>query len=74
MNKKCINAILPMTLVALMASCGQSPEKMFENIELTQGYKPQTEHNPLATQKFGADPYAMEYDGRVYVYTTLLAT
>lgn len=70
MKNKLTNAILPMTLVALMASCGQSPEKMFENIELTQGYKPQTEHNPLATQKFGADPYAMEYDGRVYVYMT----
>lgn len=24
--------------------------------------------NPLITQKFGADPYAMVYDGRVYVY------
>ncbi len=26
--------------------------------------------NPLVTQNFGADPWAMEYDGRVYVYTT----
>ncbi|MCL6605712.1 MAG: carbohydrate-binding protein [Paenibacillus sp.] len=26
--------------------------------------------NPLFTQKFGADPYAMVYDGRVYVYMT----
>ncbi|MDD9265443.1 carbohydrate-binding protein [Paenibacillus sp. GCM10023248] len=26
--------------------------------------------NPLFTQKFGADPYAMEYNGRVYVYMT----
>ena len=26
--------------------------------------------NPLFTQKFGADPFAMVYDGRVYVYMT----
>lgn len=26
--------------------------------------------NPLYTQKFGADPWAMEYDGRLYVYMT----
>lgn len=26
--------------------------------------------NPLVTQNFGADPWAMEYDGRTYVYTT----
>ncbi|MCU6687566.1 family 43 glycosylhydrolase [Dorea acetigenes] len=26
--------------------------------------------NPLIDYKFGADPYAMEYDGRVYIYMT----
>lgn len=26
--------------------------------------------NPIFTQAFGADPYAMEYDGRIYVYMT----
>lgn len=26
--------------------------------------------NPLVTHKFGADPWVMEYDGRVYVYMT----
>lgn len=26
--------------------------------------------NPLVTQNFGADPWAMEHGGRVYVYTT----
>jgi arabinoxylan arabinofuranohydrolase len=31
----------------------------------TPGY-----NNPLITQKFGADPYAMVYNGRVYVYMT----
>ncbi|MBP1967880.1 ABC-type phosphate transport system substrate-binding protein, partial [Paenibacillus aceris] len=27
-------------------------------------------NNPLFTQKFGADPFAMVYNGRVYVYMT----
>lgn len=26
--------------------------------------------NPITTHEFGADPYAIEYDGRVYVYMT----
>lgn len=29
-----------------------------------------TEHNPLITQEYSADPYAMVYEGRVYVYMT----
>ena len=27
-------------------------------------------NNPLYTQRFGADPFAMEYNGRIYVYMT----
>ncbi len=27
-------------------------------------------HNPVMTQRFGADPWAMPYDGRVYLYMT----
>ena len=27
-------------------------------------------HNPVMTQRFGADPFAMVYDGRVYLYMT----
>ncbi|WP_143316540.1 carbohydrate-binding protein [Clostridium sp. HBUAS56017] len=34
-------------------------------IAKTPGY-----NNPLITQKFGADPYVMVYNGRVYVYMT----
>ncbi|MDP4088906.1 MAG: arabinoxylan arabinofuranohydrolase, partial [Bacillota bacterium] len=26
--------------------------------------------NPLITHKYGADPYALVYDGRVYIYMT----
>ena len=27
-------------------------------------------HNPLMTQRFGADPYALVYEGRIYMYMT----
>lgn len=27
-------------------------------------------NNPVYTQRFGADPFAMEYDGRIYLYMT----
>lgn len=36
----------------------------------TASYKADGENNPLFTQRFGADPGVMEYNGRVYVYTT----
>lgn len=45
-------------------------EKFFEGLELTESYKKLDETNPLMTQRFGADPYAMVYDGRVYFYMT----
>lgn len=36
----------------------------------TKGFKEFNHTNPIITQRFGADPYAMEYDGRIYVYMT----
>ena len=33
-------------------------------------YKKANEHNPVMVQRFGADPWAMEYDGRIYLYMT----
>ena len=45
-------------------------EELFKNIKLTTGYKELENHNPILIQRFGADPFAMEYNGRVYVYTT----
>lgn len=35
-----------------------------------KGYKGAGENNPVMTQRFGADPYALVYDGRVYLYMT----
>lgn len=42
----------------------------FKNIELTRGYKEFGNKNPLITQRFGADPYGIVYEGRVYIYMT----
>ena len=73
MRKNQIKAIAPMLLASLvMAGCNSDSktQAMFDGVELAKSYKPQGEHNPLATQRFGADPYAMEYNGRVYVYMT----
>ena len=33
-------------------------------------YKTLDQHNPVMVQRFGADPWAMEYNGRVYLYMT----
>lgn len=61
-------------------AAGQEPEKeeekvpdhaaYFEDMELTKGYKGLTDVNPIMTQRFGADPYAMAYGDRVYFYMT----
>lgn len=50
------------------AETEQETEK--EEIMLTQGYKGLDHTNPLMTQSFGADPYAMVYGDRVYLYMT----
>lgn len=42
----------------------------FDGITLATGYKKAAYNNPVMTQRFGADPYALVYDGRVYLYMT----
>lgn len=42
----------------------------FEDMGLTKGYKGLTDVNPIMTQRFSADPYAMVYGDRVYFYMT----
>ena len=37
---------------------------------ITQAMKEPGNNNPIAAQRFMADPYAIEYEGRVYVYGT----
>lgn len=42
----------------------------FDGLQRAESDKGVLYNNPLMTQKFGADPYAMVYDGRVYIYMT----
>lgn len=45
-------------------------EDYFQNMEVAESYKGILDTNPLMTQRFGADPYAMVYGDRVYFYMT----
>ncbi len=45
-------------------------EALFSGVTPATSYKKDGENNPLYTQRFGADPGVMEYNGRVYVYMT----
>ena len=45
-------------------------EQLFSSVSPVASYKKDGENNPLYTQRFGADPGVMEYNGRVYVYMT----
>ncbi|MBR6717605.1 MAG: endo-1,4-beta-xylanase [Oscillospiraceae bacterium] len=45
-------------------------EAKFRGITLGTSHKKDNENNPLYTQRFGADPGWLVYDGRLYVYTT----
>lgn len=45
-------------------------EKIFKEVVPAKAYKKTENHNPVMTQRFGADPYAIVYEGRVYLYMT----
>lgn len=45
-------------------------QALFASVTPSASYKKEGESNPLYTQRFGADPGVMEYNGRVYVYMT----
>ncbi len=45
-------------------------ESLFKGIKTEKFIKNILENNPIMLQRFGADPYAMVYDGRVYIYMT----
>ena len=52
---------------------GMSAEELgqyMHSLALQKSLKTIGNHNPVMTQRFGADPYAMVYDGRVYLYMT----
>lgn len=45
-------------------------EDLFKGLKLSANYKSLFEQNPIMTQRFGADPFAMVYGDRVYFYMT----
>lgn len=45
-------------------------DALFKELKLARSYKGLEATNPLMTQRFGADPYAMVYGDRVYFYMT----
>lgn len=45
-------------------------QSKFSGLSLAESFKKEGENNPLYTQRFGADPGWLVYDGRLYVYTT----
>ncbi len=49
----------------MQAPVMQSAEVVAEN-----SFKGLSDHNPVMVQRFGADPYALVYNGRVYLYMT----
>lgn len=43
---------------------------LFNSFEKNESYKTLMYNNPLITQEFGADPYALVYDDTLYIYMT----
>lgn len=44
--------------------------EIFKNIKCAESYKGVLDTNPIITQHYGADPYAMVYGDTVYIYMT----
>nr|AHF24624.1 alpha-N-arabinofuranosidase [uncultured bacterium Contig27] len=65
-------ALFLSVLLFLFALHAEGEETKMGSIPVTlqKSYKKAGENNPLYTQRFGADPGVMEYDGRLYVYMT----
>ena len=45
--------------------------ELFRGLDLCRPLKKPGDHNPVMTQRFGADPWALVYRDRVYLYTTI---
>lgn len=57
---------------SVYAAAGEvlDPSSLFADLAIAPAYKPIGDHNPILPHRFGADPYALVYNGRVYVYAT----
>ena len=65
-------AALFLLILPLLTICAKGEETEMSTVPVTlqKSYKKASENNPLYTQRFGADPGVMEYNGRLYVYMT----
>ncbi len=54
----------------IMPSTTEEMTMMFNHLTLNESYKKNGEHNPLFTQRFGADPGYLTCNDRLYIYTT----
>ena len=72
MKRRVLFPAILLLAALLLFTCSEGEEKTVSNVPVTlqQSYKKAGENNPLYTQRFGADPGVMEYDGRLYVYMT----
>lgn len=70
MNFKKCALFASLALLSAGQTTAQDLSSYFAGVNLTKGYKAQSDHNPLFTQRFGADPCAMVYDDEVYIYMT----
>ncbi|NLW08500.1 MAG: family 43 glycosylhydrolase [Firmicutes bacterium] len=73
MNRRQVRWLFLVVAVLFLAGGITDPAGSRVHADDTAGpeaYKDLADHNPIMTQRFGADPYAMVYDGRVYVYMT----
>ncbi len=70
-NSALIVMMVVLALVGLFVNqVKANPAALFEDLEIARAYKPIGMHNPLLPHRFGADPYALVYGDRVYVYST----
>ena len=66
-------ALLVLTIAlfaATLAVCSVSKGGKSPSPDLIKAYKSTRDRNPVMTHTFGADPCALVYDGRVYIYMT----
>ena len=76
MNQRLKAAISLAAGCVMMLSCVCAGAESGANQEQNRGsesvnvYKTLDQHNPVMVQRFGADPWAMVYNGRVYLYMT----
>ena len=70
-NEKWFFVFPLLVMFALFSGCNDEESgKQKEDIRLKTPLKSYSHNNPIMTQAFGADPYAIVYNDRVYVYMT----